>query len=73
MNYINDKIKIDFPVPYDIQDMMEQCEKHDKDDNYGAYEAKASFLTGTLCKNAYVHHNITKKEWERIEQRYVLW
>lgn len=72
MNYINEKISIDFKVPKDIFEMMQDCEKFDKDENYGAYESFASFLTGVLCKEAYVKGHITKKQWEIIERRYEL-
>ena len=69
-NFINDDIKIDFPVNKSIQYMIDKCEQNDKDDNYGAYMSNAIFLTDNLAKEAYVCGEITKKQWEMIEMRY---
>lgn len=71
-NYINDDIVIDFEVPLIVKDLMDKCEKYDKEDNYGLYEPIASHLTGTLCKNLCEDGEITSEQWHRIERRYLL-
>ena len=69
-NFINDDIKIDFPVNVTIKHMMDKCEQNDKDDDYALYMNNADFLVYTLAKEAYVEGEITKKQWEKIEMRY---
>lgn len=72
-NFINDNIKIDFAVnSKSIKNLMTICEEADKEDNYGKYEAHASLLTDTVCKEAYVVGDLTKKQWEKFESRYIL-
>lgn len=72
MNYINDSVKIDFPVTKDIQYLMEECEKADREDNYPIYENYVNVLVFVVSKEAYVQGHLTKKQWETIERRYQL-
>ena len=70
MNYINDEVKIDFPVSGNLKYLMDECEKYDKEDDYGMYSNMAIFLTDNVAKEAYVTGALTKKQWETIERRY---
>lgn len=71
-NYINDEIKIDFPVTRDIRLAMEECERLDQDDNIGGYCAYVEFFLYTLCKEAIYQNHLTHKQWETLQRRYVL-
>ena len=70
MNYINDDIKIDFPVDSALANMMQVCEQDDRDGNYGKYVNDIEYLIDTLAKAEYVDGTITKSQWETIERRY---
>ena len=70
MNFINNDIKIDFPVNKAIQNTIALCEEYDKDDNYALYMNMAEFLTDNLAKEAYVVGELTKEQWHKIEMRY---
>ena len=72
MGFINEDVIIDFEFPVKVDDLIENCEKFSKEDNYGAYEAWASFFVYTVCKNMYAAGEITKKQWETVERRYEL-
>lgn len=72
MNYIDDTIKIDFPVNKPLQYAMQQCEIDDQEDNYGKYMNDVDFLVDNLAKAAYVGREISKAQWELIERRYQL-
>lgn len=72
MNYIDDTIKIDFPVPKIVKFMMDECEKYDREDDYGLYEPYASHLTSVICKNLCADGILTTKQWHMIERRYLL-
>lgn len=43
-NYIDDSVKIDFPVSNDMKYLMEKCEHEDLHGNYGTYEPYAEML-----------------------------
>lgn len=72
MNYIDNSIAINFPVPRDIKYLMDKCEKYDAEANYGAYENYANALCFVVSKEAYVQGHLTKEQWEMIERRYLL-
>lgn len=71
-NFIDDNIEIDFPLPDGFEHIINMCEKYDSENNYGAYEAHVSFLTGSLCKNAYAAGKLTKEQWNKIGWRYLI-
>ena len=71
-NFINDEVKIDFPVSRAIRILMEECEQFDREDNYPAYEAHANVLVYVVCKEACFLGDITKNQWEKMERRYEL-
>ncbi len=72
MNYIDDTIKIDFPVNKPLQDTMLQCEIHDQEKIYGKYVNAVIFLVDHLAKAAYVEGEISTTQWELIKRRYRL-
>ena len=71
-NFINDNIKLDFPVSKAIQNLIDKCEKADAEDNYGIYMNYAEMLSFVVAKEAYVQGSITHKQWEQIQMRYEL-
>lgn len=71
-NYINDDVKLDFEIPKSLVYLIEMCEKYDQEDNYGAYNSFADFLTEVASKELYVKGVITKEQWDTIDRRYVL-
>ncbi len=71
-NYINDDVKIDFPVSEDIRILMEKCERFDAEDNYGAYNSYANALVYVVCKEACFCGDLSPDQWRQIEERYVL-
>lgn len=68
-HYINDKIKIDFPVTKNIREAMEDAEKYDREDNYGMYYNNADFID-IAAKECYVNHKLTKEQWDKLVERY---
>lgn len=71
-HYINDDIKINFPVDDYMQKLMNDMEKYDLEDNYAMYNAIAEPFVYTQCKNMYAAGKLTKEQWQKIEMRYEL-
>lgn len=71
-NYINDEIKIDFPVDDYIQSLMNDMEKYDLEDDYTMYNSIAEPFVYVICKNMYASGKITKQQWKKFEMRYEL-
>ena len=67
-HYINDGVKIDFPVPAAISELMRECEEYDLEDS-PAYDECADAI-GIVCKNAYASGELTKEQWNMITRRY---
>lgn len=72
MNFINEDVICDFPMSKDMKWLIEQCEKFDREDDYGAYENYASSLVDVVCKEACRTGYITREQWRKIEMRYQL-
>ena len=72
MNFIDDEVKVDFPVPKIVKTIMDKCEEYDREDDYGSYEPYTSHLTAVLCKNLCADGVLTSKQWHTIERRYLL-
>lgn len=68
-NFINDKYKIDFPVPTGLQEIMDEAEKEDKRNSLGMYLSWADAID-VDAKNCYVAGLITKRQWDIICARY---
>lgn len=71
-HFINDEIKIDFPVPKDVKYLMDVCEQKDLEDNYAAYEPHVNALIDVVAKEACVQGHLTGKQWKLLERRYEL-
>ncbi len=69
-HYINDDVEIDFPLGPFIKEIVDLCEKYDREDNIGAYMNYADFLTEVLCKELVVTGKMTPSQWELMERRY---
>lgn len=68
-NFINDNIKIDFPVPINIQDFIEIAEKADLENHLGIYIAYADAID-VAAKNAYAAGKLTRRQWDLLCMRY---
>lgn len=68
-NWVNDNIKIDFPISNGMKNTMEEAEQFDLDNNMGEYAAIADFLD-LMGKEAFVNKLITKEQWDKICERY---
>lgn len=66
--WIRDDIEIDFPVPKEIQYIIEQLEKMDEEENYGFFNFSESLIYST--RNCYNDKKITKKQWDILCQKY---
>lgn len=71
MNFIDDTIKITFPLSRALKNAIDECEKADQSDNYGIYINAADYLTDTVAKEAFRKGDITKAQWEALERRYI--
>lgn len=69
MNWINDSIVIDFELPKDIKEIADECERLNATEDL-AYDNYADVL-GNMCKEAYRMGNLTKKQWDMMELRYI--
>lgn len=67
-HWINDEVKIDFPVSTTIKNLMVDAERLDLEENFG-YFNYAEAISDT-CKLAYAEKVLTKEQWELIERRY---
>lgn len=68
-NFINDKYKIDFPVPKGLQVFMDKAEQADKDNDLGNYLAYADDID-VIAKNCCAIGQITEKQWDILCLRY---
>lgn len=71
-HYIDDEVKMDFNVPKDLKILMEECEEFDLKDDYGAYMEFATLLTDVASKEVFRQGRITKEQWDKINERYLL-
>ena len=67
-HWINDNIKIDFPVSRVMQNTMDEAEELDLANDI-EYNAVADILD-IMCKEAYVNKLLTKAQWRQICTRY---
>lgn len=68
-NWVNDKIKIDFPISNLMKNTMEEAEQLDLEKNIGEYSSIADSLD-LMGKEAFVNKIITKEQWNKICERY---
>lgn len=67
-HWINDDIKIDFPISKAMRNTMDEAEALDLEESC-EYSAVADILD-VMGKEAYVNGLITKEQWDRICERY---
>ena len=67
-HWINDDVKIDFPVPKSLQELFDEAEKYDllDDGTYFCYSDQIDVDS----KNLYAIGKLTKKQWDIINSRY---
>lgn len=68
-NYIDDSIKIDFKLPRNIQNLVDDAEKADLEDDYGLYMNLASAID-TNAKNATAKRLLSDYQWETLVRRF---
>lgn len=71
MYEIDGKIKIDFKIPTDIQNVMDLCEDALRDGNEGLYENWVDTLD-MACKEAVAQGHFTRSQWNLIMKKYNL-
>ena len=67
-HWINDDVKVDFPVPKLVRDKIEELEKLDHEEN-DLYWDNCEYLDDT-CKMMYMEGAMTKKQWDTVVSRY---
>lgn len=67
-HWVNDAVKIDFPISNVMQNTMDEAEMLDLEENT-EYSAVADILD-LMGKEAYVNGLITKEQWDKICMRY---
>lgn len=68
-NYIDDSIKINFKLPQNIQNLVEDAEKADLEDDYGLYMNLACAID-TNAKNAVSKKQLNDYQWETLVNRF---
>ena len=68
-NYIDDSIKIDFKLPRNIQNLVDDAEKADLEDDYGLYINLASAID-TNAKNATAKRLLSDYQWKTLVRRF---
>ncbi|MCM1308400.1 MAG: hypothetical protein NC223_07375 [Butyrivibrio sp.] len=68
-NWVNDKVKIDFPISKTMKNTMDEAEQLDLEHNEAEYSAVADCLD-LMGKEAFVNRLITKENWNKICERY---
>ena len=71
-NFINNSIKIDFPLSQTLQNLVEEAEKADILNDYGLYMNLADAIDSQGKKET-THHIIRESEWKKLISRYCLW
>lgn len=67
-HWVNEDIKIDFPISEAMKNTMEEAEELDLEESV-EYAAVADILD-VMGKEAFVNGRITKKQWDIIVERY---
>ena len=70
-NFINNNIKIDFPLSQTMQNLVEEAEKADILNDYGLYMNLADAIDSQGKKET-THHIIRESEWKKLIERYSL-
>lgn len=70
-NYINNKIKIDFPLSRVMQDLVHRAEEADLIDDYGLY-MNLAYAIDSQAKKETTHNQMTENQWNQLLMRYRL-
>jgi len=68
-NYLDDSVKIDFELPLNIKNLVDDAEKADLEDDYGLYMNLACAID-TNAKNATAKRKRTNYQWETLVRRF---
>ncbi len=68
MGFINEDIKIDFPVSKALQEQLDEAERLSQENNT-EYFCVADIID-VIAKEGYVNGMYTKEQWERLISRY---
>ena len=68
-NYLDDSVKIDFELPLNIKNLVDDAEKADLEDDYGLYINLASAID-TNAKNATAKRLLSDYQWETLVRRF---
>lgn len=71
-NFIDDSVVIDFELPKDIEFLLRRVEEYDAQNDYGLYGNWAETVVYVNAKEAYRMGDITLKQWETLQRRYLL-
>ncbi len=67
-HWIDDTVKIDFPIPKVLENEMKEAEKLDMENSYEYfYSADAIDI---FCKNLVSANKMTFKQWDTVISRY---
>ena len=70
-HFINDEIKIDFPLSPTMSQLIEDAENADYLDDYGLY-MNIVYAIDSQAKKETTHHVIKESEWKKLTMRYCL-
>lgn len=68
-NYLDDSVKIDFELPLNIKNLVDDAEKADLEDDYGLYMNLACAID-TNAKNATAKRMLNDYQWETLVRRF---
>ena len=71
MNWTNETIQIDFPIPSGIQRVIEELERADCEKDFGAWFNYVDYLD-LVCKKACGDEKITQEQWDVLCSKYTL-
>ena len=70
-NFINDNVKINFPVSKTMENLILRAEKADLMNDYGMYINVADAIDSQAKKET-THHQMRESEWITLTRRYCL-
>ncbi len=68
-HYINDEVKITFPLRHTMQDLVDKAEQADEDEDYGYYANLADAIE-VEGKREVMRHQIPEWQWYTLARRY---
>ena len=68
-NYLDGSVKIDFELPLNIKNLVDDAEKADLEDDYGLY-MNFTCAIDTDAKNATAKRKLTNYQWKTLVRRF---